>query len=311
MSKTLRENMLVLAESAGGSQKTRRDRVSMVNRFVDILRRMNINITSVEHIKAQHIIKFMEQRREEDLDLRTYCNEMACLRVILRKSGRKQLVDNPSLSNKSLGIAGGSRRGKKEPCPENKFQEFFTEALKRDIGFVVCMMLGLYLGLRRDEAIQSIKSIKTWYRRLLSGKDTITVVFGTKGGRQRNVRIFNKSMALTILKLALRVMKARDGVLIQKMNLKQARDYFSNIARKVGFKDLYAFHSLRYKFAVSNTNSYLVCGHTLSEALALTSMDLGHGDGRGRYVKMVYGRSMIIEKRKSSDLKSIEDLFED
>ena len=37
-------------------------------------------------------------------------------------------------------------------------------------------------------------------------------------------------------------------------------------------------------------DAYLADGIAMSEALARTSMDLGHGDGRGRWVKMVYLR---------------------
>ncbi|BEJ32923.1 hypothetical protein OIPHN330_15430 [Citrobacter freundii] len=35
---------------------------------------------------------------------------------------------------------------------------------------------------------------------------------------------------------------------------------------------------------------YLAQGFSEKEALALTAMDLGYGDGRGRYVAQVYGR---------------------
>ncbi|EDF8126218.1 DNA-binding protein, partial [Salmonella enterica subsp. enterica serovar Dublin] len=35
---------------------------------------------------------------------------------------------------------------------------------------------------------------------------------------------------------------------------------------------------------------YLAQGFCEKEALAMTAMDLGHGDGRGRYVAQVYGR---------------------
>ncbi|EKS5420629.1 hypothetical protein QB964_004331 [Salmonella enterica] len=36
----------------------------------------------------------------------------------------------------------------------------------------------------------------------------------------------------------------------------------------------------------------LAQGVSEKEALAMTAMDLGHGDGRGRYVAQVYGREM-------------------
>lgn len=47
-------------------------------------------------------------------------------------------------------------------------------------------------------------------------------------------------------------------------------------------------HSLRYAFAREQVEAYLAGGIPMAEALAHTSMDLGHGDGCGRCVKMVY-----------------------
>ncbi|ESA61313.1 integrase family protein [Escherichia coli 1-182-04_S4_C2] len=34
----------------------------------------------------------------------------------------------------------------------------------------------------------------------------------------------------------------------------------------------------------------LAQGFSEKEALAMVAMDLGHGDGRGRWVKQIYGR---------------------
>lgn len=35
---------------------------------------------------------------------------------------------------------------------------------------------------------------------------------------------------------------------------------------------------------------YLGLGLSIKEARAMVAMDLGHGDGRGRYIQQVYGR---------------------
>ncbi|EJN8733548.1 DNA-binding protein, partial [Salmonella enterica] len=47
---------------------------------------------------------------------------------------------------------------------------------------------------------------------------------------------------------------------------------------------------LRYAWTQDAIRHYLEQGFSDREALALTAMDLGHGDGRGRYVVQVYGR---------------------
>ncbi|MDX6983113.1 hypothetical protein SJ256_19810, partial [Citrobacter freundii] len=45
---------------------------------------------------------------------------------------------------------------------------------------------------------------------------------------------------------------------------------------------------LRYAYSVDVMNYHMKRGFTKEEAQALTSMDLGHGDGRGHYVARVY-----------------------
>lgn len=49
-------------------------------------------------------------------------------------------------------------------------------------------------------------------------------------------------------------------------------------------------HSLRYAFARERVDAYLQNGIPMAEALARTGMGQSHGDGRGRWVKMVYLR---------------------
>ena len=50
----------------------------------------------------------------------------------------------------------------------------------------------------------------------------------------------------------------------------------------------YSPHSMRYAYARDRHNAYLKDGFSQKESLAMVSMDLGHGDGRGTYVKKVY-----------------------
>jgi hypothetical protein len=47
-------------------------------------------------------------------------------------------------------------------------------------------------------------------------------------------------------------------------------------------------HSARYAFAQRQLAGYLLAGHSKREARILVSHDLGHGDGRGRWVESVY-----------------------
>lgn len=56
-------------------------------------------------------------------------------------------------------------------------------------------------------------------------------------------------------------------------DLKSAMDYWHNHLGDAGLTGEYSPHSLRYAWA-----------------LAVTSTDLGHGDGRGKYIEQVYNR---------------------
>ncbi|HFU8308966.1 TPA: DNA-binding protein, partial [Escherichia coli] len=47
-------------------------------------------------------------------------------------------------------------------------------------------------------------------------------------------------------------------------------------------------HSMRYHFSQEARQFYRKSGYGDKEIYARVSMDLGHGDGRGRYVKQVY-----------------------
>ncbi|EJQ8260448.1 integrase domain-containing protein [Salmonella enterica] len=146
--------------------------------------------------------------------------------------------------------------------------------------------LARLMGLRSQEAVQSAQSLKTWQQTLDRGESRLTVVFGTKGGRPRETMILDAGAVKKALDLALSVAENRYDRLIDKPDLKSAMKYWHSQASYIGLTGAYSPHSLRYAWAQEAIRHYL--GE--KEALALMAMDLGHGDGRGRYVAQVYGR---------------------
>jgi len=66
--------------------------------------------------------------------------------------------------------------------------------------------------------------------------------------------------------------------------------YFS-VMQRSGFTGKESSHSLRYSLTQEQIRAYRKQGTSLTDALAKTSMDLGHGDGRGEYIKRVYGKT--------------------
>jgi hypothetical protein len=79
--------------------------------------------------------------------------------------------------------------------------------------------------------------------------------------------------------------------LIPSRSLQGAARAYQRFCASIGLKGELASHSLRYSFTKERMSQNLeyTSGHR-KEALAMTSLELGHGDGRGTYVNQVYLR---------------------
>jgi hypothetical protein len=267
----LKDELIKLARTVGGSFKTRSDRETIVARVADHLRNdLNIQIKQVDQIKIQHIEKYVEYRLNEGISKRSMQNEMAAIRAVLREDGRDQILKQDRLTNRALGLSGASREGAKSAIPADLFQKVISEALRLDKGVAAALLLCKQLGLRSEEGVQSYKSLQT--------------------GRERDVSILPESRneILTAIKFAVKVAELQGGYLIQKSNLKEAMYRFHNQSRRLGLVGKHSPHSLRYAFARRQFSQYKAMGFTDKESLSLVSQDLGHGDNRGRYIKYVY-----------------------
>ena len=150
--------------------------------------------------------------------------------------------------------------------------------------------LARLMGLRSQEAVQSVQSLKTWRQAIERGEPRLTVIYGTKGGRLRETVILDVGAVQKALDNALTVAEQRNGRLIDKPDLKSAMNYWHKQAVSAGLTGAYSPHSLRYAWAQDAIRHYLTQGFSEKEALAMVSIDLGHGDGRGRYMAQVYGQ---------------------
>jgi len=98
--------------------------------------------------------------------------------------------------------------------------------------------------------------------------------------------------ALAAVGQALSVLEAtRQPYLVMRADgaaagLKEAHGVYRNVCYRARLQS----HSARYAFAQSRVQAYCTEGYSEREARAATSLDLGHGDGRGRYVASVYVR---------------------
>ncbi|EBK6837837.1 DNA-binding protein [Salmonella enterica] len=296
-SKQLDKQLVTLARQGQGSFKTVADRSRIAERFSERLAKLNIQIRDAKHIKTVHIQRYIQSRQAEKISNRTLQNEMAAVRSIMSVAGRNKLA-NPQhelLSNKALGISGASRDGTKKAISDDTLREVINYAMKKDEGVALAVQLARYIGLRTEETVQSAKSLKTWQQSLLSGNERVRVVFGTKGGRPRETTIFDREKVLTLLNKAITYCDDNNGKLINKPTLHTAIERYRNILRDAGMTGENAPHSLRYAYAKDAVNFHVNNGMSRNEAEALVSMDLGHGDGRGRYIKQVYFKEGLDE----------------
>lgn len=291
----LTKQLTTLARQGGGSFKTVADRSKLAARFAAKIAALNIQIRDVKHIKTQHIEKYIRSRQAEGISARTLQNEMAAVRNILTTAGRGKLADpqHEKLSNKALELSGASRDGTKVAISAERYLAAVSCAEKQDAGVAAALQLARCFGLRTEEAVQSVKSLKTWQQALLRGEARVRVVFGTKGGRPRDTTVIDRDKMLHAVNHALAMMQ--NGRLIDRPNLKSAIDRYRNVARRSGLTGKSAPHSLRYAWAVDAMEFHSRSGMSEKEVSALVSMDLGHGDGRGRYVVRVYAKSSESE----------------
>ncbi|STK88622.1 DNA-binding prophage protein [Escherichia coli] len=244
----------------------------------------------MEQLKARHIEGYVRERLAQGITKRSLQNEMAAVRCILKQAGRDRLAQSERLNNRSLGLSGASRNGTKQAITPEHYRHVLETARVKDPGLAAALEFSRLMGLRSQEAVQSAQSLRTWKQSLERGEPRLTVVFGTKGGRPRETVILDAVAIRKALDNALVVAEDRHGRLIDKPDLKSAMKYWHSQASRLRLTGAYSPHSLRYAWAQDAIRHYLAQGFCEKEALAMTAMDLGHGDGRGRYVAQVYGR---------------------
>ncbi|MEQ4903589.1 integrase domain-containing protein [Enterobacter hormaechei] len=288
----LSKQLVTLARQAGGSFKTVSDRSKIADRLAIRMAKLNIQIRDVKHVKTHHIERYIQSRLAENISKRTIQNEMAAIRAILSAAGRSKLADpqHEHLNNAALGLSGASRDGTKVAISNERYHRALASISMRDTGVAAAVRLARVLGLRTEEAVQAAKSLKTWQRALINGEPRLRIVFGTKGGRPRDTTVLDHHQVLSVVNEALQHVDQNNGKLIDKLSLHSAIDRYRNVVREAGLTGKYAPHSLRYAWANDALTFHQRRGLSRDEARAMVSMDLGHGDGRGRYVARVYSK---------------------
>lgn len=217
----LKQEMARLARQAGGSHKTVHDRIRLAQRFCErLVVAQNVQIRRLGQLKARHIEGYIRERLAQGITKRSLQNEMAAVRCILRQAGRAKLADGDRINNRALGLAGASRNGTRRAITPEYYRHVLETARIKDAGLAAGLELARLMGLRSQEAVQSVHSLKTWKQALERGESRLTVVFGTKGGRPRETIILDTAAVKKALDNALSVAEQRHGRLIDKPDLK-------------------------------------------------------------------------------------------
>lgn len=280
---------------AGGATLTKDGRSSSLNKFFrEMSKVLNVQIKSFETLKASQVKKYLDHLKENGITDRSNQNQLTHIRRALTSVGRGHYAESKLMSTKAMGIAGASRDGTHRPLTKLQYKAVLAATRASRPGAACCMELQRELGLRAREAIQSVPSLKIWLKALKSGLQS-QVLHGTKGGRPRVLAVLDKSRAISAIERAILVAKAQGGQLIVAKNLQAAVRAYGRVCEKVGLKGQYASHSLRCSYALDRYEMYMVIHGDKREALAATSIDLGHGDGRGTYVAQVYLKNPPME----------------
>lgn len=285
-----------------GSHGTKYARKRSAKRFAAYLRRGDIGIRHVKHVRLKHLEGFASELRDlvcsEKLKVRTAQNIMAHIRGVLRQAGKWKIVNDPRASNAALGLTGGCRLGARRAVLDDEFRVYFIALRERNEASAWGVAMQRALGLRAQEAVRAGQAdvLNRMLNDINNGRP-VFIIEGTKGGRPRHVTAHNIEIIRKIILWGLSILaRSRSKFIIRGAggDLRSALSRYLRDLNSVGMKGELSSHSLRYAWAQESMRLHIQqSGVSFREALILVSLDLGHGDGRGRFIRQIYGREGI------------------
>ena len=286
---SIRQELVSAATKAGGSFKSIDDRKRHANQLADYLMANNIQIRTLEQLKQKHVMGWIAAAKDDGNKDRSLQNKLTSVRTLLRAVGLDRKAD--AILTKEFGCDNACRDGVRQALPRPTIMAMIKQVKATDPGVGACLDLQASLGLRQLEAIRCgiLDTLIRWERELCVLGGRVRVLEGTKGKRERFVLPVNREETLLAVREAITVAKRhKGGRLIVNPNLKSTVNHYNYEAAKVGFVGLHSPHSLRYAWAQYAYERYLAAGLSEREAAIAVALDLGHGDGRGRFIKRVY-----------------------
>ena len=318
----------------GGAKSTRAQRRSHCTAFIEYCAANGMPLISMKKVTLLHIRSYLTARglnnnNEENKNGEKPITRQEFAADFFRKTGMKP-VTNGTLHNilgsirrsmralkvdpdaleitaKNLGLPPKSRVGKKLPIPDTLFFAAIEKARALgEEGLAIALQIERYFGHRGLEALMSVEELKKFAleaSNLIHGNlMPVCVTKGTKGGKSRVTMTIVKYAreSLAVIADAMRYMQSHAFLVEGKSTgLKAARKRYHALARKVGLTGQYSPHSLRYRHCTDKLEELRDAGVSRGEAMKLCAVWLGHGVGRGRFVSMVYGRTVNFPAAQS------------
>ena len=281
------------AEARGGGATRDRARTTFVS-LEKFSRTAKWGQTTPLNMTSKQVNQYIKGRVAAGISARVIQNEASHIRRALRGAGRALGdIRDPknNFSNSRCSVPGASRIGGKAPADVEKFSQAELPADVR-----AALDLAIEFGLRRAESVKAT-NVEEWARSLALAEKNglgadlhLSADAGSKGGRPRYIHIQADRVALAMktVQVAIELKRENGGRLIQADSLQEALKRVSNACTRAGLTGDDSAHGLRRAWASSQRNGYLAQGLTEKTALARLSVDLGHGDQRGRWVENNY-----------------------
>lgn len=247
---------------------------------------------SPQNLTHKQLKKFVDIRVKAGISAHSIQTDVSAIRRAMNGAGRH--IDVIKIfDSKSLGVPSFSREGIGVKVDENVLKNALEKADQKTASLI---LLQRHLGLRMNEALHAKNSLKSWEKVLENGGKDLRLSDGSKGGRPRTISIFDDKREAVLHAIRENLKATENGkisAISEAKTLATARRYYSKNLAEIGLKNEFSSHSLRRSFACDQYKNYLEKGYTEKNALSLVSNDLGHGDGRGRWVWNNYIKNSI------------------
>lgn len=247
-------------DKAGSTRTGHQHRAEKIGDFMQ-----SQGLRCIEHMKLKHVERYMELQVTRGLSESTLANYASTLRAIAKKVGKGDMVAKSNAEAFGFSRDLGARR---HPIMVDREKVSEVEKLLTEKGHEwagLAYRMTQEFGLRRQEALLSNCII------VREGK-TFLIVKGAKGGRAREIEVKNQSQRNVLEKVQGHIAAAGGNSLCpSSMNLKQAKQCYSNHVNRAGGKKVTNSHSH------ANRHGWAQLEKTAGASDCDLSKDLGHG----------------------------------